>query len=672
MTPIRSAADRLALQSQIREKIREVRTRVKIKAPEFPAGAIWLNTSRPLTLAELRGKIVLLDFWTYCCINCLHVMSDLKYLEEKYAGRPFAVIGVHSAKFHNEKEAAHIRQAILRHDIEHPVVVDPDYTIWQSYTVRAWPTLILVDPEGYLLGVFSGEGNREILDNYIEVGLTVFQEEGKLDNTPLPVRLEQPEWPESLLSFPGKIVAEARTQRLVIADSGHHRLLVCRPDGTIQEIIGSGLAGSADGDFETAHFFRPQGMAWHGEDLIVCDTDNHLLRRVDFVGRSVTTIAGTGEQGGYGQRGGPGRKIALNSPWDIFIHGDTGYIAMAGPHQIWSIDLKTNRVEPFAGSGHEARRDGERLSAAFAQPSGITGEVIGNALLRLFIADSEISAVRQIDLRTDKVGTLAGGDLFQFGDQDGSGDNVRLQHPLGVCFHDGKIFLADTYNHKIKVLDPNLRLCKTLVGDGRPGLENGAAARFFEPSGLALLQGRLYVADTNNHAVRVVDLHTRQTTTLRLKPQALPVAEHLVMMGTPVQRLPEQTLQPGEATLRIRIILPPQTEFNQGAPLQILVRSRNQALRPPGNGVTLAPSQPEVTLPLQVAAAEQAAALRVELVYSYCDQAGGLCLMRQAVYEIPVAIAGTGGHQLELTDAPVAGRSPFDGESANHQVGAGL
>ncbi|MCG3154996.1 MAG: Thiol-disulfide oxidoreductase ResA [bacterium] len=652
MTPIRSEADRLALHSQIREKIREVRTKVKIKAPEFPAEAPWLNTGRPLALAELRGKIVLLDFWTYCCINCLHVIPDLKYLEEKYAGRPFVVIGVHSAKFHNERETAHIRQAILRYEVEHPVVVDQDYKIWQAYTVRAWPTLVMIDPTGYLLGVFSGEGNREILDNYIEVGLAVFQEEGKLDNSPLPLVLEQPDRPEALLNFPGKIIAEARTQRLVIADSGHHRLIVCSPDGTIQEIIGSGLAGNADGDFETAHFFHPQGLAWHGEDLIVCDTDNHLLRRVDFGARSVTTIAGTGEQGGYGQRGGAGRKIALNSPWDIFIYGDTGYLAMAGPHQIWSIDLKTNRLEPFAGSGHEARRDGERLNAAFAQPSGIAGEVIGRQLLRLFIADSEISAVRQIDLRTDKVGTLVGGDLFQFGDHDGSDDNVRLQHPLGVCFHDGKVLLADTYNHKIKVLDPNLRLCKTLAGDGKPGLENGAAARFCEPSGLAVLQGRLYVADTNNHAVRVVDLHTKTTATLRLKPQALPVADHLVVMGTPVQRLPEQTLQPGEATLQIRIDLPPASVFNEGSPLQILARSRNQALRLRTAGVTLAQPQAEVALPLQVSASGEVAALRVELVYYFCDHASNLCMMRQAVYEMPVCISSSGGRQLLISDSP--------------------
>ncbi|MBC6951491.1 hypothetical protein DWB58_26490 [candidate division KSB1 bacterium] len=652
MTPIRTEADRLSLHTQIREKIREVRTKVKIKGPDFPPELEWLNTGRPLSLKELRGKIVLLDFWTYCCINCMHVLPDLKYLEEKYAGRPFVVIGVHSAKFTNEKEAAHVRQAVLRYEVEHPVVVDQDYQVWQAYTVRAWPTLVMIDPEGYLLGVFSGEGNRDILENYLEVALAIFEEEGKLDNSPVALQPERLDLPDSLLSYPGKIAADAKTHRLIIADSGHNRLIVCTPDGVIRDIIGSGLPGNADGDFETAHFYHPQGLAFHGEDLIVCDTDNHLLRRVDFGARSVTTIAGTGEQGGYGQRGGAALKVALNSPWDIFIHANMGYIAMAGPHQIWSIDLKTHRLEPFAGSGHEARRDGERLGAAFAQPSGITGEVIGNQLLRLFIADSEISCVRQIDLRSEKVGTLVGGDLFQFGDHDGAEDSVRLQHPLGVHFHDGKVFLADTYNHKIKVLDPNLRLCKTLFGDGTPGFENGRAPRFFEPSGLAVLHGKLYVADTNNHAIRALDLHTKQAATLNLKPQGLPLADHLVAMGTPAQRLAQQVLRPGTAHVYVKIALPETMVFNEGSPLQILARSRNDSLRLPETMMTVPSPSHEVVLPVLVSAVEEESALRLEMIYYYCDKSNNLCLVRQAVYELPIRITNSGADRIEIVDAP--------------------
>jgi thiol-disulfide isomerase/thioredoxin len=670
--PIKTEADRSALQSQIRERIREVRTRHKIHAPEFPPELIWLNArppakpgerfsaNRKLTLAELRGKIVILDFWTYCCINCMHVIPDLKYLEEKYSGGPLVVIGVHSAKFTNEKAVANIREAVLRYEVEHPVIVDSDFTVWQQYGVRAWPTLVMIDPEGYILGVFSGEGNREILDNYIEVALDIFGQEGKLNPTPVELLPESSEFSHSFLLYPGKIVADPRNWRLVIADSNHHRLVLISPEGKVLDIAGCGLPGREDGDFDTARFFRPQGMAFHGADLIVCDTDNHCLRRVDFESRSVTTIAGTGEQARFAPKGGAGLKTPLNSPWDIFVADGIGYIAMAGPHQIWTIDLKTNRVETFAGSGHEARRDGERKEAAFAQPSGITGEVVGNQVTRLFVADSEISSVRQIDLRSEKVGTLVGGDLFQFGDKDGSGDNVRLQHPLGITFYEGKIYLADTYNHKIKVIDPNLRTCKTLLGTHEPGHVDGVMGaepepRFYEPSGLAFLNGKLCIADTNNHAIRGADVHTREVKTLTLKPQAVDIGmtlhvDHLVTIGTPVIRLPEERLAPSANHLILKMVLPADTEFNTGSPLQLLARTINGALEFEPAIMTFAQPQAEMRIPFRLLPNFAETALRLELLYYYCYKLRGLCMVRQAVYEMPLHFAAEGADHLVVTD----------------------
>ncbi len=654
MTPIKTETDRSALQAQIREKILDIRAKHKVHAPDFPAELPWLNVQpgNKLSLAQLKGKIVLLDFWTYCCINCLHVIPDLKFLEEKYAGRPLVVVGVHSAKFTNEKEAANIRQAVLRYEVEHPVVVDSDFTIWQQYAVRAWPTLVMVDPEGYLLAIFSGEGNRDILDNYIEVALEIFEKEGKLNPAPLELRPEASEMANAFLSFPGKIAAHAEKNILAIADSNHHRIVLAALDGKVLDIVGSGLPGLEDGDFDTAHFSHPQGLAFTGEDLIVCDTDNHAVRRVDFTSRSVTTIAGTGEQSRGGSRGGAGIKTPLNSPWDIFIAGNTGYIAMAGPHQIWTIDLKTNRVEPFAGSGHEARRDGDRHEAAFAQPSGITGELINGHLTRLFVADSEISSVRQIDARSEKVGTLVGGDLFQYGDTDGTADNVRLQHPLGVTFHDGKIYVADTYNHKIKLIDPNLRTCKTLLGSRTPGLTDGSAPQFYEPSGLAFGHGKMYIADTNNHAIRVADLQTQEVATLTLQPKAATELhiQHLVHLQTPVTRLSGQTLAPDATHLALKIELPADVEFNAGSPLQILVRTLNEALTFDSTIITIAEPQTEIRVPFSVHPDFGGTALRVELLYYYCHKTRGVCMVRQAVYEMTVLFSAYGEGKLLVTD----------------------
>ena len=654
MTPIKTEIDRSALQAQIREKILDIRAKHKVHAPDFPADLAWLNVQpgAKLSLAQLKGKIVLLDFWTYCCINCMHVIPDLKFLEEKYAGRPLVVIGVHSAKFTNEKEAANIRQAVLRYEVEHPVLVDSDFNVWQQYAVRAWPTLVMVDPEGYLLAIFSGEGNRDILDNYIEVALEIFEKEGKLNLAPLELRPEISEMANAFLSFPGKIVAHADKNILAIADSNHHRIVIATPEGKVLDMVGCGLPGLEDGDFDTAHFTHPQGLAFHGEDLIVCDTGNHSLRRVDFASRNVTTIAGTGEQSRGGSRGGAGVKTLLNSPWDVFVTGNTGYIAMAGPHQIWMIDLKTNRVEPFAGSGHEARRDGDRHEAAFAQPSGITGELINGHLTRLFVADSEISCVRQIDSRSEKVGTLVGGDLFQYGDTEGTADNVRLQHPLGVAYHDGKIYLADTYNHKIKVVDPNLRTCKTLLGNRTPGLADGSAPQFYEPSGLVFLHGKMYIADTNNHVIRVADLQTLEVRTLTLQPKAAVEhhVEHLVNLHTPVTRLSGQTLAPDATHLALKIELPADVEFNAGSPLQLLVRTLNEALTFDSTIFTIAEPKTEIQIPFRVQPDFGGTALRVELLYYYCHKTRGVCMVRQATYEMTILFSAYGEKKLMITD----------------------
>jgi thiol-disulfide isomerase/thioredoxin len=331
----------------------------KVNAPDFPEGMEWLNTGREISLRELRGKVVLLDFWTYCCINCMHVIPALKKLEHKYPNE-LVVIGVHSAKFTNERDTDNIRQAILRYEIEHPVVNDKDMAVWQAYTVRGWPSLYLIDPAGKIIGYTSGEGIYEPFDKLIAKVIETFDAKKLIDRRPLSLKLERNRVPASMLAFPGKVLADEKSKQLFIADSNHNRIVVLSlEDNSVKEVIGTGEIGLTDGSFESAAFNHPQGMAFDGVTLFVADTENHSLRAVDFGKRTVMTIAGTGQQSReHLTFGGQSKQIALNSPWDLALHNGMLYIAMAGPHQLWRMNPKTGGIAPYAGTGPKRESTG--------------------------------------------------------------------------------------------------------------------------------------------------------------------------------------------------------------------------------------------------------------------------------------------------------------------------
>ncbi len=530
----------------------------RVRAPEFPGNYPWLNTEKSLSIASLKGRVVILDFWTYCCINCLHVLPDLKYLEQKYKDS-LTIIGVHSAKFENEKEVENIRQAILRYDIEHPVIVDSGMKVWQSYAVRAWPTLMVIDPESYVVGFVSGEGNREALDALVGKLIAEYKVKNAIAFQELRFSLEKQRKPVSTpLAFPGKVLAFSITaseakelhideallgemtedsefvdeivepgpansviQSLVgsclfVADSGHNRIVVSTTEGEVLHVIGTGKPGLTDGDFAEAEFFAPQGMAFDADSqiLYVADTENHALRKIDFTTGRVETVAGTGEQSHeIGPRNGKGLETQLNSPWDLERVGNRLFIAMAGSHQIWEMQLDTGMIATYAGNGRESCVDGNLTESAFSQPSGLATD-----RSQLFVADSEISSIRAIGIDEDtQVRTVCGsGELFGFGDKDGRAEEVRLQHCLGVEYAQNYLWVADTYNHKIKRIDHRGGMCITMIGDGTAGLVDakGLKARFFEPSGLSAIGSHLFVADTNNHVIRRVELDTLIVKTL--------------------------------------------------------------------------------------------------------------------------------------------------------------
>ena len=621
----------------------------RVRAPEITGGRGWLNTDKPLSLAALKGKVVLLDFWTYGCINCIHIIPDLKKLEAKYANQ-LVVIGVHSAKFQNEKETENIRRIILRYEIEHPVYNDSEYAVWQSYAVRAWPTQVLIDPAGYAVRDFLGEGNYEAIDEAIAKLVDDFRKKGELNEEPLKLVLERAKVGDLPLAFPGKILADAARDRLYIADSNHHRIVVTKLDGTLVETIGTADAGATDGAFDKATFSRPQGLALSGDSLYVADTENHLVRRVDLKSRTVETVAGTGKQSYERFKTGPGLTVGLSSPWDLQLVGRVLYIAMAGPHQIWQFDLDKNEVSTFAGSGREARLDGPLLESRFAQPSGLATD--GKTL---YVADSESNIIRGIDIAGGTVETLVGGDLFEFGDVDGSGDDVRLQHPLGLLTYGDKILIADTYNHKIKQLDPKKQTVRTLFGTGKPGQADGKSPSFYEPGGLTLANNKLYIADTNNHAIRVVDLKRKRASTLRingLTPPAknLEALESASGPNAEEVKVAAQRVRAGGGNLLIDVQLPAGYHLNPMAPqrYKVSVDGKNITI----DEKVAARSSKDLKLPLRIplnASGAGPATIRAQITLFYCREDNtGTCRIKTLVWQAPVEVVNEANAPAEV------------------------
>lgn len=648
----------------------------RVPMPEFPRDMTWLNTSGPLRLKDLRGKFVLLDFWTYCCINCIHILPELKKLEQKYPNE-LVVIGVHSAKFDTEKDTKSIEEAILRYEIEHPVVNDADHVIWNSLGVESWPTTLMIDPEGNAFWGRPGEVTFAQLDAVMQAALPYYREKKLVDSRPLRFDLAAYRQDKTPLRFPGKVLADEPGGRLFIADSNHNRLVVTTLEGKLLEIIGSGAIGQADGGYTACSFNKPQGMVLDGQVLYVADTENHLLRAVDLEKKQVSTIAGVGVQG----RGWPGieklgpfdplpeswdvlpLEAELNSPWDLWIHGEDLYIAMAGPHQIWKMPLDGSVIGPFAGSGREDILDGPLLPrrpyaedhSAFAQPSGLASD--GEWL---FVADSEGSSIRAVPFDPKlHVKTIVGtadlpyGRLFTFGDVDGPPGQARLQHPLGVVYRDGVIYVADTYNNKIKAVDAKTGELRTVAGTGEAGLKDDPA-QFDEPAGITLAANRLYVADTNNHAVRVVDLSTGKVSTLAIEGLSPPTppAERKKPNFASAQRVDKGavSLRPvdGKIALRVELALPEGWKINPLAPMAYYIQTEGD-VQPGENGGPIGGDEvnrqvklptPAASFDIALSAASGQAPLTVFVTYYYCQEgAEGLCKVGQVGFDMTLSVS---------------------------------
>jgi thiol-disulfide isomerase/thioredoxin len=619
-------------------------------APEFPGGHTWFNVSRPVTIADLRGKAVLLDFWTSGCVNCQHIIPDLERLEEEFPDE-LVVIGVHSGKYDREHEDESVRQAILRFGIEHPVVNDPDFVIWSAYGANAWPTLVLVDPAGNVVGGRSGEQVYDSFRDVIADLVAEFDGRGEIDRTAFALTdLEAGAVTSAFLAYPSAVLADEAGGRLFIADSGHNRVLISDLNGELQDSIGSGERGFDDGAFDEATLDDPQGLALSpdGSTLYISDTRNHALRTADLTSREVSTLSGTGNRAyRYPTPGVPAEGTDLASPWGLVLHEATLYIAMAGTHQIWTLDVEENTLAVFAGSGAEGIDDGPPPEATLAQPSGMTTDGT-----YLYWVDPESSSVRRVRLDgSGQVETLVGTGLFDFGDSDGVGLAARLEHPQGIVYSSGLLYLADTYNHKIRTVNPQTTEVRTVAG-GVAGFTDGAGAEaaLNEPAGLTLAGDRLYVADSANQVIRTFDLGSATVSTLALTNLA--VAARGVEARTLMASLPAQVIAPATSSLVIRISSPEGFHLNSLAPSMLVLASSNEpALAPGESSVEWATDEISIELIVPVNVGGGDAILTAEGPVYYCrsgDEA--ICLIEEVDLALPVSIdpaAATGDLVLE-------------------------
>ncbi|WP_031072083.1 NHL domain-containing thioredoxin family protein [Streptomyces sp. NRRL S-118] len=603
----------------------EPRRRARVRAPELIGKGGWLNTGgKELTLADLRGKCIVVDFWTFCCINCLHVLDELRELEEKHRDT-VVIVGVHSPKFVHEADHQAVVDAVERYGVHHPVLDDPELATWKQYAVRAWPTLVVIDPEGYVVAQHAGEGHATAIATLVEELEAEHEAKGTLRRGDGPY--VPPEPVATHLRFPGKALL-LDSGNLLVSDTTRHQLVELAADGeTVVRRYGSGERGLADGKADEARFNEPQGLALLPGDapgaggsarVVVADTVNHALRALDLSTGEVSTLAGTGTQWWQGSpTSGPAREVALSSPWDVAWWQGEVWIAMAGVHQLWAYDPDRDTVRVAAGTTNEGLVDGPAGDAWFAQPSGLAA-----AGDRLWIADSETSAVRWIDAG-GTVHTAVGTGLFDFGHRDGDAGQALLQHPLGVtALPDGSVAVSDTYNHALRRYDPASGQVTTLATDLR------------EPSDAVLAGDDIVVVESARHRL----------TRLRLPEEA-------VQVEAVAHRTRREATEIAPGTLRLDVVFHAPTgqklDERYGPSTRLLVSSTPPELLAAGSGTGTDLSR-ELTLGPDVTEG----VLHVSAMAASCDDDPAneypACHVHQQDWGVPVRITEGGAARLPL------------------------
>ncbi len=480
----------------------------------------WLNSARNIKAGDLKNRIILVDFWTYACVNCLHMIPEIKKLEEQFGNR-LTVIGVHSGKFDNEKLINSIQKAVLKYNIEHLVVNDADFKIWKSFGASSWPTMILLDVNGQVVKKYQGEVSGAVIAK--DVKKLVKKYSFQLNHHSLPIVLEKNKTVDHFLKFPSGIDFAhnfsykniIKTNGLVVSNTGDNTILVTSLNGNSLLEIGSGDIGSNDGNLNDASFNAPRGLLFKNNILYVADTGNHLIRKVNFKTGKVTTIAGTKNNGLAIVGDNKALKTDLSSPWDLEFFPDHNHIiiANAGTHQLLKYSISSGIISPFAGDGNEDLVDGKYPNNSLAQPSGLSA--FGS---NLYFVDSETSSLRVIN-KSGVVRTLIGRGLFDFGHKNGAAKKALMQHPVGLSADDTGIYIADTHNHVIRKFDLQGKKLSDYSGDVRgDGIGSKKNTSYNEPEAMVAVLDKFYITDTNNGRVVELDRRSGNSKLLNILP----------------------------------------------------------------------------------------------------------------------------------------------------------
>lgn len=605
------------------------------KAPEL-IGDTWFGTTNPrLGIADFKGRFLLLDFWTLCCVNCHHVLAELRPVEEKFKD-VLTVVGVHSPKFEYEKLPESVAAAIDRHEIRHPVLNDPNMTTWQSYGVRAWPTLVLVDPKGEIIATYSGEGHAHAIEALLEKLVPEYEASGDLVKG---AGLYKPPAPSSLaLKQPGKIVSVPAAYQpllggaeLLVSNSGAHNLIGLTASNLLDPVvtIGRGVRGSSNGAFDSASFAEPYGAVFLegelaksvGAHLLVADTANHLIRAINLESKTIFTIAGTGSQWMQADATtGPALEINMSTPWDIEVFEDQLLIAMAGEHRIWKYDFQAKTLGIFAGTTNEGLVDGNLAEAWFAQPSALAKSIFTPG--KIWIIDAETSALRSV--QNGKITSQIGKGLFDFGHVDGPADQALLQHPLGLIeLPDGTLLIADTYNRAIRKYSPTTNSVSTI------------ARNLLEPSDLQLIE------TAHGPKLAIVEAAANKITLLPIE------AEALVQGNAMRTARPALEVLPGELSIDVTFSAPPGQKLDDryGPSTYLVVSSTPKELLLEGAG-----NSTELLRRIVLNPAVREGVLHVAAKGASCDESeqGAQCHIHQQDWGIPIKVSVTGSRTVEL------------------------